>query len=173
MGKGEQTVHYTSLVLRAALATLLLTGSLFAASKGPEEAQTVVTGWLRANPRPLDTVLNDRLTGIETIRTDGGRAIGYVVQLRPAGFVVVPADDLIEPIIAFAGEGSYDRSPGNPLWALIANDLQGRIGAVRTDVGLLATPSPKAWTRTQQKWSLLRSLGELSKDRFNSRVSAR
>ncbi|MHC4629372.1 MAG: hypothetical protein ACYTDV_20535, partial [Planctomycetota bacterium] len=76
---------YTSLAHRAALATLLITGSLFAASKGPKEAEMVVTGWLKANPRPLDMVLNDRFMGIETMRADGGRAIGYVVQLRPAG----------------------------------------------------------------------------------------
>ncbi|MHC4434403.1 MAG: Spi family protease inhibitor, partial [Planctomycetota bacterium] len=120
-------MSHTSLAHRAAIATLLITGSLFAASKDPAEAEMVVKGWLRANPRPLDMVLSDRFKRIETIRSDGGRAIGYVVQLRPEGFVVVSGDDLIEPIIAFAGDGGYDRSAGNPLWALISNDLQGRI----------------------------------------------
>lgn len=62
----------------------------------------------------------------------GCEAIYYVVYLQPSGFVIVSTDDLVEPIIAFAGTGTYDPAPGNPLGALVTKDLKGRIDAVRS-----------------------------------------
>jgi len=46
-----------------------------------------------------------------------------VVYLDPEGFVIVAADDLIEPIIGFAPRGQFDPSTKNPLGALVSNDL--------------------------------------------------
>jgi len=50
-------VHYTSLAPRTALATLLLAGSLFAASTGPQEAEMVVTP-LGVEPSPNGGIVN-------------------------------------------------------------------------------------------------------------------
>ena len=48
--------------------------------------------------------------------------------MNPSGFVIVSADDLAEPVVAFvSGDGLYDPSPDNPLGALISRDLPGRI----------------------------------------------
>ena len=45
-----------------------------------------------------------------------------MVYLAPSGFVVVPADDRADPVIAFAPAGRYDPSPKNPLGAMVSRD---------------------------------------------------
>ena len=54
-----------------------------------------------------------------------------MVYLNPAGFVIVSADDMVEPIIGFLPEGQYDPSPDNPLGAMVSQDLPGRVLAAR------------------------------------------
>jgi predicted outer membrane repeat protein len=153
----------TTVFFKAIHVMLLLAGSLFAVSKNHQEVEMVVTGWLRANPRPLGVALKERFSRIETIRGERDGVIGYIVHLQPSGFVVVAADDQVEPIIAFTGHGSYDNSPDSPLSALITNDLKGRIAATRTGSRLYTVDAVRAQTGIQQKWSLLRGLGQPSK----------
>lgn len=155
-----------NVALVAVLTMLLPVGSLHAAPTSPQEAKMVVTGWLRANPRPLETVLGEQVMRVEAVGGQKDQPVCYVVHLQPAGFVIVSGDDLVEPIIAFADDGAYNSSSANPLRALVTNDLKGRIAATRTTVRLPAITSSVAQTRTQQKWGLLRGLGEVSKDRF-------
>ena len=54
-----------------------------------------------------------------------------MVYLDPSGFVIVAADDLVEPIIGFAGAGQFDPSASNPLGALVSKDLAGRVAYAR------------------------------------------
>ena len=49
----------------------------------------------------------------------------------PGGFAIVAGDDLVEPIIAFAPQGTFDPNPQNPLYALLNRDLPGRLAEVR------------------------------------------
>ena len=95
------------------------------------EAQQAATGWLRVDPQPLDTILGGQVAKVETFNDENGEPIYYVVYLEPAGFVIVPADDFVEPIVGFADDGKYDPSPDNCLGALVNNDLNGRIATVR------------------------------------------
>ncbi|RLC65831.1 MAG: hypothetical protein DRI48_06125, partial [Chloroflexi bacterium] len=66
-----------------------------------------------------------------TAYTDKRGALYFIVHLEPSGFVIVPGDDLVEPIVGFAPDGEYDPSPANPLGALVSSDLPGRMAAVR------------------------------------------
>jgi len=50
--------------------------------------------------------------------------------------VIVPADDLIEPIIGFASAGHHDPSLDNPLGTLVTQDLNARTAVVRQTVKL-------------------------------------
>ena len=72
------------------------------------------------------------------------------VVLKPSGFVVVSADDLVEPIVCFSSEGSYDSSARNPLGALVSRDVPARINVSRSvHAKLLAGNSTGDLTKQQ------------------------
>jgi len=87
--------------------------------------------------------------------------------LEPSGFVIVSADDLVEPIIGFADDGTYEPSPENPLGALVTNDLNGRMAAVHRTFRLQAIVGEAPFTDTQKKWSFFISLAETSEGGFS------
>ena len=96
-----------------------------------EHAKKLTQAWVAANPRPMNSRLGNQIDRIETFTDANSQPIYYVIYLRPSGFVIVPADDEIEPVICFAQAGSFDPSPDNPLGALVSRDLPGRVNAVR------------------------------------------
>ena len=155
-----------STILTAILVLLQLCSSLWAIPTTAHEAEMVVAGWLQADPQPLDTALGRQVIGVETFTDDLGEAIYYIVNLEPSGFVIVSADDSIEPIIGFADDGTYDPSPENPLGALVTNDLNGRIAAVRSTFELLAITPETTVSNTQKKWDLFIGLAETSEGEF-------
>lgn len=95
------------------------------------QAKKVARAWLKIVPKPLGTALGRQLTKVDTFTDDTGEPIYYVLYLRPSGFVIVPADDLVEPIICFVARGAYDPSDDNPLGALVSQDVPARIAAAR------------------------------------------
>jgi len=119
-----------SIVFIAVLVVLLLCGSLSARQTTEYEAEMVVSGWLEVNPQPLGANLGRRIKDIETFAGQDDRPEYYIVNLEPSGYVIVSADNRIEPIIGFAADGAYDLSFENPLVALVTGDLCGRIEAV-------------------------------------------
>lgn len=125
-----------------------------------EQAKKVVAGWLRADPRPLGATLGRHVKKADTFTNDDGEPIYYIVYLEPSGFVIVPADDLVEPIIGFVERGTYDPSPANPLGALVTSDLQARIAAARDTEKLQTSGAMEAALEAQAKWEQLVSLAE-------------
>ena len=109
-----------------------------------------VQGWLCADGRPLGAALGQAIANVETYRNAQGGTLYYVVNLRPSGFVIVPADDDVEPVIAFAASGRYDPSPENPLGALVNRDVPGRITAARAK-GKAGPPAPRAAGRSHPR----------------------
>lgn len=95
------------------------------------QAEKAVEGWLKTGARPLEMVLGRQIANVETFTDSDGEPIYYIVYLQPAGFVIVSADDLVEPVIGFVAKGTYDPSDDNPLGALVSRDLPGRIAAAR------------------------------------------
>ena len=154
------------IILTAVLLLLQLCSSLWALPTTAYEAEMVVTGWLKAGPQPLDTALGQQVMRVETFADDYGKPVYYIVYLQPSGFVIVSADDLVEPIIGFADDGAYDPTLKNPLGALVTNDLNMRITAVRSTFGPLAMTPQAAVTETQKKWNYLISLAETSNGGF-------
>ncbi len=140
-------------------------GPLSAATVGPDDARQVVTGWLTLNPRPFTLGNEPSVAGpVQTFTDEQAEPVYYVVELSPSGFVIVGADDRIEPIVAFVETGSYDPSPEKPLGAIIATDLPGRIEALRSldtspSARLQSASDPDSVTLAdialdaQQRWS--------------------
>jgi hypothetical protein len=120
-----------------------------------EQARDAVNGWLRADHAPLQTAMGQPAKRVETFNDAQGSPLYYVVSLDPEGFVIVAADDLVEPIIGFASGGRFDPSTHNPLGALVSNDLPGRVAGVnRLPPATVAGPALAA----RNKWDRLKRL---------------
>ena len=125
-----------------------------AAPVAPEAASAAVRGWLKADPHPLGKAMGSAVQRVETFRDKAGDPLYYAVYLAPSGFVIVPAEDSVEPIIAFADKGEFDASSGNPLGALVSSDLPGRVaqarGVKKSGPGNPAPQSGRKWLRFHQ-----------------------
>lgn len=111
---------------------LFCSANLWAKTASEARAKKAVRGWLKAESQPLGTALGKQITNVETFSDADEQLIYYVVYLQPSGFVIVPADDLVEPIICFVAKGTYNPSDDNPLGALVSRDLPSRIYAARS-----------------------------------------
>ena len=85
-----------------------------------DEAFTVAAGWLLESNQRLGKQLDLYVTTIDSYGDY------YVVNLHPKGYVVVAADDWVEPIVAFSDNGTFDARPGNPLAYMLNKDMSGR-----------------------------------------------
>lgn len=166
-------VKLRPLIILAFSASLLLcSGNLWAEPVNARQAEKVVRGWLRADVKPLGADLGQQIMSVETFSDDDGQTTYYVVCLQPSGFVIVPGDDRVEPIICFAPVGRYDPSDDNPLGALVSRDMSGRITAVRDfqaaegaatqkkEANNKETALQKASLKAQSKWSDLQGYAE-------------
>ena len=134
---------------------MLLSASSRVATAAPvssKQAAAVVTGWLSTDPAPLGETLGGSVQRVDKFNDQAGNAVYYVVYLEPSGFVIVAADDLVEPIVGFARAGQYDPSANNPLGALVSNDLSARV-AYAQQAGL--APSDTNALQAQAKWQQL------------------
>ena len=159
-------MKFKSIVFIVVWLLLLLCGNLSARQMTEYEAEMVVSGWLKANPQPLGATLGRRVKDIEIFTDDADRPAYYIVNLEPSGYVIVSADNRIEPIIGFAADGIYDLSFDNPLLALVTGDLGGRLEAARNSYHLQLTAETQAAGTTQGKWRRFIDLAEDSEGRF-------
>lgn len=148
----KPAVHRLFLVLLIGL--LLPVAAVWAKSTTDQQARQVVLKWLSLDQQPLGTPLGQQISGVQTFADDSGNPQYYVVYLNPAGFVIVPGDDLVEPIIGFVAQGTYDPSPANPLGALVSRDVPGRLAEV---AGLMqAAPGQEFIPSGRQQEALLK-----------------
>ncbi len=160
-------MKFNGIVFPVVLAVLLLCSGLSARPTTAYEAEMVVAGWLKANPLPLGTTLGRRVLDVETYTTEDDRPAYYIVNLQPSGFVIVSADNLVEPIIGFADDGAYNPSFENPLGALVNSDLNGRVGAIRNTFRLQMSVEPDVVDTPQGKWRHFIDITEDSEGGFN------
>lgn len=165
-------VKLQNLIILALSASLLwCPSSLWAKPVSARQAEKAVKGWLKADAQPLGTGLGQHIMSVETFLDDDGQPAYYVVYLQPSGFVIVPGDDLVEPIICFASIGRYDPSEDNPLGALVSRDVPGRVAAVRAfqaaassasqkDANNEETALQKASLKAHSKWSNLQAYAD-------------
>jgi hypothetical protein len=164
MGRWNKSIPLIAVFL---LVLQLFCGSSWAGPTTSEQAGRAVRGWLKTNVNPLSTTLGRKIGDVETFTDEGGNPSYYIVYLEPAGFVVVPADDLVEPIICFADDGTYDSSDDNPLGALVSNDVPGRVATAKE---LVTNNVPKQLTnvvalqaraaKANSKWQELSAAAE-------------
>jgi hypothetical protein len=130
---------------------LLIAASARARPTTPQEAQLAVAGWLTGNAEPFDVPLGNLVADVQTMTGAAGEPVYYVVHLLPSGFVIVPADDLVEPILSFTDAPTYEPSAQDPLTALVTADVSRRLA----DAHAAAAPGRlqiQSATPTQEKW---------------------
>ncbi len=119
----------------------------------PHEARQVVSGWLTDNVELFGVPLGRDIADVEAFAGIDGQPIYYLVHLSPSGFVVVSADDLVEPIVAFADAADYEPSDDDPLTTLLAGDLNQRIAAAYESASNRL--QAQSLTPAQSKWQEL------------------
>jgi hypothetical protein len=159
---------FSSVILGFWAFFLLWPAVTFGKPAAPGQAGKAVRGWLKADRTPLDTPLGRQIGKVDTFTDNEGGPAYYVVYLEPVGFAIVPADDLVEPIIAFAAKGRYDPSCDNPMGALVSQEVPARVAAARdlqnrAHNNAQGTDAPrqqaleKACSRAQEKWGILQT----------------
>jgi hypothetical protein len=127
------------------------------------EAQRAVAGWLALDKRPLGAGMAAKTAKIQAFKDSAGNVNYFVVALEPSGFVVAAGDDLLEPIIAFASQGTFEAIPENPLYSLLQRDVPGRLAEAWEKEKQARAQGMKFIPRglhrqAQGKWQLLQQL---------------
>jgi hypothetical protein len=100
--------RFAMIVFLVTLALLFSSEDVSAKFISEQEARTVVQNWLEMTPKESLSISGTEIE--EVIRFEGGfyGTPGYYLVLLDQGWVIVPADDNFEAIIAF-GQGSFSR----------------------------------------------------------------
>jgi hypothetical protein len=134
---------------------VLFAHDAFANPVAQNDAASAVAGWLKQPGRGLGTALGNTVSHTEVHVDATGAPSYYVIYLNPSGFVIVPADDFVEPIICFSPSGQYIASDSNPLGALVTHDVPARVAGARANA---ATPTPDMLAALA-KWNNFRIAG--------------
>ena len=126
--------------------------------------QAVVQGLLDSGDGPVRTSAGDTIRQIVAKRDAKGDVQFFLVKIAPDGFVIVSADDYVEPIIAMSGSGRYEPDPQNPLYAMVQRDTRERrdwarqlkLKQSRRRYNLASSHAlPKAALKARNRWQAL------------------
>lgn len=120
-----------------------------------DSAERAVRGWLRTHATPLQTALGRQVDAIDPECCADGDLLYYLVLLDPQGFVIVSAEERIEPIIGFGYTTDAALAPGGVLRRLISADMRARL----RDCAHTPTATPRAHSlhpACKRKWQQLR-----------------
>jgi uncharacterized repeat protein (TIGR02543 family) len=131
--------------------------SAFADPVSVEQAATAVQRWLARGPSRMgeDAKGYSHIEMYsETGRTaSSGQALYYAAYLKPSGIVFLPADDLVEPIVAFQPQAvTYNHNLESPFHALAINSIIAQVKDIRTNYARRSSPSSSG---SQAKWRQL------------------
>jgi hypothetical protein len=126
--------------------------SAAAAQTTAKQAEKAVKGWLKTDTNPLGMELHANIKKIDTFSDADNGVIYYVVYLEPSGYVVVPADDEVEPIVGFSSGSEYDPSPDNPMGALVSRDMYNRVTLARKEKHDAINPKHLSFIKARSKW---------------------
>ncbi|MDO8588457.1 MAG: C10 family peptidase [Armatimonadota bacterium] len=134
-----------------------------------DAAFNVTRNWLANNPAPMRAEAGAAAWTPGDVRpfedADGG-LLAHVVDLNPRGFVVVPADDVIEPILCFGTETDFSEPFGPPeaLSDMLQRDIPHRL-ANRDKL------SPECRGKVARRWSRLRDDAASARTSYASTVT--
>jgi hypothetical protein len=95
--------------------------------------QTPETTPARFGEKAAEAAKAYAIKGVSEIKGDDGATTAYVAELNPEGFVIISADDEVEPVLGFSLQGQFPfaESGHNVLLHLVKWDTAGRGKALR------------------------------------------
>lgn len=132
-------------------ALLVWVPPVLCAPVGPDTVLQAASNWLGSPDNLLMQGRRGAPNAIQvTAQADAqGDTLYYVVSLSPGGFILVGADDAVEPVVAFSPTGTFDAGPDSPLADVARVDLAARLQASRqgTADGTGAAAAKLKWDR--------------------------
>ena len=141
--------------------------ALFAAEVTSTDAARAAKAWVDRG-YAMGALASERtVSGVDEIEDASTGARLHVVKFEGGGFVVLSADDLVDPVISFSAKGNgVPTDDDNPFWTLLRNDIAAREaaagvvrGAGKSSGRKIATsrarPASATSTAAQRKWSAL------------------
>lgn len=131
-------------------------GALFAAPVTRERAEAVAKHWLRVNRevRAFGGAGNARVIRVRVFRgadSGGTAALAYIADVKPRGFIIIPADDRLVPVLAFSLRCNYDLEYNDdfPLTAMLEHDLPDRLANAATVPQTVRNENKRRWARLE------------------------
>jgi hypothetical protein len=163
---------YKRFIVTSFFVVFLLCSAASAAPTTSDQAANVVKGWLNYNSSPFGELAGE-FSKVEAYG-ESGKASGpsetlyYAVYIDPSGIVLIPAEDELDPITAYArGATWYGPSPANPLYdsigASIAEMVKKHRGSARRASGT---------SEARGKWASLEKLAQGGRRGSDAQIAA-
>ena len=151
---------YWRFIVTSFFVVFFLCSAASAAPTTEARAANVVKGWLNYNSYPFGELAGE-FSKVEAYGESGkassqSEALYYAVYMDPSGIVLIPAEDELDPITAYARDATwYGPSPANPLYdsigASIAEMVKKHRGSARRASGT---------SEAREKWASLEKLAQ-------------
>ncbi len=146
---------------RLAAVAALLAGALplFAAEVSSDDAARAARAWVDRGYAMGRLAAGRTVAGVDEVEDPATGAQLRVVRFEGGGYVVLSADDLVDPVIAFSETGAgLDLDERNPFWALLRGDIAAREAAAGVERGGAGQGSARRSasaepTASQRKWA--------------------
>ena len=123
------------------------------------QARNVATSWILKDSNPMKNGMGHKVREV-LVYSGGihGNPGYYVALMEPAGWMIIPADDAFEPILAFGNDlmtrEAYEQSPLFRLVRVDAPRLHQRATATSRPIGGEDIPEAKRLER-EDRWNYL------------------
>lgn len=138
---------------------VLIPAGVVAGEVSTGDAMRAAAAWVRRG-YAMGKLHGDRaVAGVDAVEVPETGAALRVVRFDGGGYVVLSADDRVDPVLAFSGSGEgLSLDEGNPFWALLRADISAREAAAGIDRGASRgadAPRTAHVSGAQRKWASL------------------
>jgi len=123
------SVPYLATALCLALAS---GGALLAEPVTALQAQAAAQAWLQRTPAPLGANLGGQVAEVVTHADAAGRSLFHEARLAGGGFVILAADDRIDPVVALCEGEALAAGPESHLDLMLRKDMKARLARVES-----------------------------------------
>lgn len=138
-----------------------------AAHVSKEQAGTVALNWynlFKTQGPPLPVYTDPVIKKIYEYKDANEESLFYVINLKPKGFVIVPGDNLLEPVTAFSMTGHFKVSGVNYLKDIVTHDIGQQMVCIRTQQEAARKKripyKPSYRKKIQDQWNFLLRAGK-------------